>query len=452
MGDEFTMEGVEALARSICRFLIESGHSPSQNRIIVGYDTRKNSNEYADAVARIASSVGFHVLMPERDSPTPVIANAVKYWNACGGIMITASHNPPDWNGVKFIPYYAGPANEEITSTIQQLVSLKGEEPLEEADDPGRIERIDPFQAYFEDIRAMLGAVVLSRSDLKIVYDPMHGTGRGYVDRLLSSFGVEVITINGEADEDFGGVQPDPSEEKLGDLMEAVQSNGADLGLATDGDADRIGAVAPDGTYVSPNMLFPLLASKIQDSKRGGIVRTVATTSSVDALAQSLGVEVHEVPVGFKYIAPYLMDDKAVIGGEESGGFGYWDHVPEKDGILTSLRTAELLAQREKSITELLEDFFAKHGRFISRRTQVPIPEEMTEGIKRSTKDFTEALGQKPAKVVRKDGLKAYLDNKTWLLLRPSGTEPVVRIYAEAESEDRVLELLEAGKGLISGD
>ncbi len=448
MDEEFTMEGVEALAKSICTFLVKSGNSPSENRIIVGFDTRKNSEKYAQRVSEVASSAGFNVLKSERDAPTPVIANAVNYWDACGGVMITASHNPSDWNGIKFIPYYAGPANEEITNTIQILVSQGTSEISFEEQETGDIENIDPFQAYYEDIRAMMGAVVLSTSDLKIVYDPMHGTGRGYVDRLLNSFGVDVVTINDHPDPDFGGIQPDPAEERLTALSQKVQEEGADLGLATDGDADRIAAIGPDGGYISPNMIFPLLATKIQSAKRGGIVRTVATTSSVDGLAADLGVELHEVPVGFKYIAPYLMKEKAVIGGEESGGFGYWDHVPEKDGILTSLRIAEMLAERKKPITDLMNEFSEKYGKFVSSRSQVPMAIS-DEDFKISTKQFTKALGSRPKKVVRKDGIKAYLDSGSWLLLRPSGTEPVIRVYAEADSKEEVDRLIGIGKNLM---
>lgn len=450
MGEDFTMDGVESLASSICQYLVETGYTPSDSRLIVGYDTRRNSEKFASKVATIASSVGFDVLMPERDAPTPVIANSVKHWSACGGIMITASHNPPDWNGIKFIPEYAGPANENITSTIQSLVAQNATPKTIESSE-GEIARIDPFPPYFEHIRAMLGAVALSTSKLKVVYDPMHATGREYVDRLLRSFGVDVITINGNLDPDFGGSQPDPAEERLADLKEKVVEMEADIGLATDGDADRISAIGPDGGYISPNMLFPLLASKAQARKRGGIVRTVATTVAVDALAAKLKIPLYEVPVGFKYIAPYLMEEKAIIGGEESGGFGFWDHVPEKDGILTSLRIVELLAQRHTSMNSLLDDFSAEFGTFVSRRVQVPLSEDMREKIGKAAKDLGEVLGRKPSKVIRIDGLKIYLEKGSWLLLRPSGTEAVARIYAEAPSEDEVEELLNAGRTVLGG-
>jgi phosphomannomutase len=447
MDEDFTMEKVEGIARAVAQYLIEAEFSPQENRVIVGFDTRKNSEEFAGKAAEVFSSTGFGVLMSERDVPTPVIAYSVKHWEACGAVMITASHNPPDWNGIKFIPSYAGPANEAITSKIQLLIGQEAQ-PRKEAES-GDIERIDPYSAYFENIRAMLGAVALSTSKIKVVYDPMHATGRGYVDRLLRSFGVEVETINADADPAFGGTQPDPSEDKLGDLREKVTEMGADIGLATDGDADRISAIGPDGRYISPNMLFPLLAAKAQSRKRGGIVRTVATTSAVDALAERIKVPVYEVPVGFKYIAPYLVDQKAVIGGEESGGFGFWDHVPEKDGILTSLKIVELLAQRHVSMTSLLDDFAAEYGTFVSSRTQVPLSESMREKISKGAGELSKTLGRKSKKVLRTDGLKVYFDG-SWILLRPSGTEPVARIYAEASSQDEVDVLLEAGRTLLS--
>jgi len=451
MTEEFTLDAVESLASAVCQYLIEAGNEPSDSRVIVGYDTRRNSDVFASKVADVFASAGFGVLMTERDAPTPVVASSVKHWNACGGIMITASHNPPDWNGMKFIPDYAGPANKEITGRIQALVAQQAA-PDTGGVAEGRIERIDPFSAYYEHIRAMLGAVVLTTSELKVVYDPMHGTGRGYVDRLLRSFGVDVITIHEDPDPDFGGVQPDPAEEKLQDLREKVLEVEADLGLATDGDADRISAMGPDGRYISPNTLFPLLASKAQNKKRGGIVRTVATTAAVDALAAKLRVPLYEVPVGFKYIAPYLMEQKAVIGGEESGGFGFWDHVPEKDGILSSLRIVELLAQRKDSMPGLLEKFSQEFGTFISKRIQVPLSEDMRSKIGRAAKALEKSLGRKPTSIVRIDGLKAYFGSGEWVLLRPSGTEPVARIYAEASSEEDVDRLLQAGRSVLEGD
>ncbi len=450
MDEDFTGERVESIASSISQYLIEADVDPLDSRIIVGFDTRRNSEEFASRAADVFSSVGFHVLMPERDVPTPVIAYSVKHWSASGAIMITASHNPPEWNGIKFIPGYAGPANEKITSRIQSLIA-EGVEPKAQEGVQGEIERIDPFSAYFESIRAMLGAVALSTSKIKVVYDPMYATGRGYVDRLLRSFGVDVTTIHGDADPDFGGVQPDPTDEKLADLKEKVVETGADIGLATDGDSDRISAVGPDGRYISPNMLFPLLASKAQNRKRGGIVRTVSTTSAVDALAAKLNVPLYEVPVGFKYIAPYLMEEKAVIGGEESGGFGFWDHVPEKDGILSSLRIVELLAQKHVSMTSLLDDFASEFGTFVSRRIQVPLSEEMRGKISRGSRELGKLVGRKPTKVVRTDGLKVRFGGGSWVLLRPSGTEPVARIYAEASSEEEVQKLLEAGSSLLGG-
>jgi len=446
---EFTPERVDSIASAISQYLIEANFLPADNRVIVGFDTRKNSEEFAKRAADILTSVGFQVLMSERDVPTPVVAYSVRHWAACGAIMITASHNPPEWNGIKFIPRYAGPANEEITSRIQNLI-LDGAEPKGEEGAEGEIERIDPYSAYFENIRAMLGAVALSTSKIKVVYDPMHATGRGYVDRLLKSFGVDVTTINGDPDPNFGGEQPDPSEERLDDLKKSVQDLGADIGLATDGDSDRISAVGPDGQYISPNMLFPLLATSAQGRKRGGIVRTVATTSAVDALAAKLKVKVHEVPVGFKYIAPYLMDQKAVIGGEESGGFGFWDHVPEKDGILTSLRIVELLAQRHVSMTDLLKEFADEYGTYTSSRIQVPLSDDMREKITKGAKELGKIVGQKPSKVLKTDGLKLYFPKESWVLLRPSGTEPVARIYAEARDSSEVEKLLEAGRTLLT--
>ncbi len=450
MDGDFTVENLETLVRSICQYLTEAGHSPSANRLAIGFDTRVNSELFAMKAAEVACSYGFTVLMPGRDSPTPVIAYSVKHWAASGGIMITASHNPSEWNGLKFIPSYAGPADEKITGRIQTLFD-QGEQAAVAEARKGEIVRIDPFPPYFEHVRAMLGAVALSTSGIKVVYDPMHGTGRGYVDRLLRSFGIEVVTMNSDPDPTFGGAQPDPTEERLSDLKEKVVETGASVGLATDGDGDRISAIGPDGRFISPNMLFPLLAQKVQQRKRGGIVRSVATTAAVDRIGGKLKVPVYEVPVGFKYIAPYLVEQKAVIGGEESGGFGYWDHIPEKDGILASLRIVELLAQRQQSINGLLDAFSAEFGTFVGRRTQVDIPDGMPDKLGKAARDLGDLAGRKITKIVKIDGLKVYFEGNGWLLVRPSGTEPVARIYAEASTDEAVDELLAAGRALLTG-
>ena len=449
MDEDFTASKVESIAAALSEYLVESENQPSESRVIVGFDTRRNSGDFANKATEVFTSAGFDVLMAERDVPTPVVAYSVKHWAACGAVMITASHNPPEWNGMKFIPNYAGPANEEITTKIQTLIA-QGAEPRK-AEESGDVKRIDPFSAYFEHIRAMMGAVALTTSHIKVIYDPMNATGRGYVDRLLRSFGVEVETINAHPDPNFGGRQPDPAEEKLSQLKERVLEAGAAVGLATDGDADRISAIGPDGRYISPNMLFPLLATQVQSRKRGGIARTVATTSAVDALARKLKVPLYEVPVGFKYIAPYLMDQKIVIGGEESGGFGFWDHVPEKDGILTSLRIVELLAQSHDSLSGLLGKFAEEHGEYVSSRTQVPLSEDMRARIGKGAKDLAALAGRKAAKVLKTDGLKVYFEDGSWVLVRPSGTEPVARIYAEGKSQEQVDGMLKAGTAFLSG-
>ena len=421
MGDGFNEDNFRLVVSSICQFLLDTGHDPSENRVVVGFDTRRDSGRYAAIASSIASSIGFDVMKADRDTPTPVVAFCVRHWSACGGIMITASHNPPEWNGVKFIPSYGGPADQKSTNSIR---------------------------SYLEHVRAMLDAVAFSSSDLTVVYDPMHGTGRGYLDRLLSGFGAEVITINSDPDPEFGGGKPDPVEERLKDLSEEVVKRGADIGIATDGDADRMAAVGPDGAYIAPNSIFPLLAEAVQLRKRGGIVRSVATTSAVDALCEKLKVPLYEVPVGFKHIAPYLVNEKAVIGGEESGGFGFWDHVPEKDGILSSLRLLEYMIRSKSSVRQLLEKFYSEFGSYFSRRTEAPLTDETRSRLRKISRSPESVFERKVERVLRIDGVKIYFDDG-WLLLRPSGTEPVVRIYSEASTAEAAEGLIQLGMSAL---
>ena len=446
MGDGFNEDNFRLVVSSICQFLLDTGHDPSENRVVVGFDTRRDSGRYAAIASSIVSSVGFDVMRADRDTPTPVVAFCVRHWSACGGIMITASHNPPEWNGVKFIPSYGGPADQKSTDSIRSIIEQGPV--LPDGNPEGQIVPVDPFSAYLEHVRAMLDAVAFSSSELTVVYDPMHGTGRGYLDRLLSGFGAEVITINSDPDPEFGGGKPDPVDERLKDLSEEVIKRGADIGIATDGDADRMAAVGPDGAYIAPNSIFPLLAEAVQLRKRGGIVRSVATTSAVDALCEKLKVPLYEVPVGFKHIAPYLVNEKAVIGGEESGGFGFWDHVPEKDGILSSLRLLEYMIRSKSSVRQLLEKFYSEFGNYFTRRTEAPLTDKTRSTLRKISRSPESVFERKVERVLRIDGVKIYFDDG-WLLLRPSGTEPVVRIYSEASTAEAAEGLIQLGMSAL---
>ncbi|MHC1628826.1 MAG: phosphoglucomutase/phosphomannomutase family protein [Candidatus Nezhaarchaeales archaeon] len=443
MDEDFTIDGVKLVAQAIADYIKSRGLARSG--VVVGYDARRNSEEYAKACIEVLAGNGITTYKAIRDTPTPVVAFATTRLRASGAIMITASHNPPKYNGIKFIPHYGGPASTEITQEIERSIS-KAEVnaiSIKEAEKKGLVAEIDFREEYVEWVLSLVDVDIIKRAKLKILANPLHGSARGYLDEVLRRAGCEVKCIRCDRDPSFGGLMPDPTlPETLSDMVSLMQ--GFDLGVATDGDGDR--AAAYSKGFISPNMLFPILLKHMLDKGiKGGVVRTVATTHMVDEIAMKNGLKLHEVPVGFKNIAPYLLMGEAVIGGEESGGFGYKWHIPEKDGILTCLYIVEALASSEKrSIEDVMHDIEREYKLLYSIRGHVDIlrPDRFKMALMSlEPKSIDE---YRVRSICRIDGAK-FITDKGWLLIRPSGTEPVVRVYAEAESPDIAKKMLEWG-------
>jgi len=450
IAEDFTFGGVRRAAAAIAGHVLAKKKSAV---LIVGYDTRFFSEEFALAAATVLKSHGCRVLLCQEPTPTPTISHAILHGKLDGGVNITASHNPAQYNGLKFSGPDGGPALPEITKDIEKRAAETPDVPGSNHESAREFEAIEPRDAYFNQLRKVVRFDVLKKAKGSFVCDAVHGCGAGWLDRILGESGIAVTAIRTKRDVLFDGTGPDPSEENLAPLRKAVAEKSALAGLATDGDADRFGIVDRDGLFVSPNHILGLVFDYLLETRDEelGASRSVATTHLLDAVAKLHGVKVYETPVGFKYVGPLLREGKIALGGEESAGMTIRGHLPEKDGILACLLVAEMIAAREATITEQLRDLFRRVGReFWPVRENLHLPEEVQSRLpERLRGDFKEFAGRRVAHTDRTDGLKLILDNDTWLLMRPSGTEPVVRIYTEAATLGASQKLAESARAWI---
>ena len=439
--EAFTDARIRAVGRAVATYLDDGG---TEGTVVVGYDARETSPGIADELARVLREAGRDVLLPERDVPTPLVAWAIVDRDLAGGLMVTASHNPPEYNGIKYVPEDGAPALPGVTDAIE--ARLAEPEPLPESE-WGEVREVDLVESHAEHALELVDADL---DGLAVAYDAMHGSGRGVTDALLERAGADVTRVRCDADPTFGGEPPEPSAAHLGPLVEAVGHDPtlADLGVANDGDADRVAVVTPEGV-LDANLFFAAVYDYLLESDSGPAVRTVSTTFLVDRIAEAHGESVYETPVGFKWVAEAMADHDALMGGEESGGFSVRGHVREKDGVLMALLAAAAAAEEpfEERVARLLDE----HGEVHQSRVSVGCPDsEKTRVVGEIEAALPERVaGVDVERVNDADGFKVLLADGSWLLVRPSGTEPKLRVYAEAESEARVEELLEAGRELV---
>lgn len=445
IADEFTFNNVCRVTKAIANYLQGKG---ATGEVVIGFDNRFLAPEFAAAAAEVLTASGFTVYLPSRSVPTPVTAWAVKKYQAVGALMFTASHNPPAYCGLKFIPDYAGPAIPVITEAIEKEIAaitaaadVRRLE-LEEARQRGLLRELQPEEAYLDYLEDLIDVEALKQARLKVVVDPLYGAGIGYLENFLRRAGCQVHTIHNYRDPLFGGYMPDPGARGLAELARQVEDLGADLGLALDGDADRFGVVDSDGTYIKANeILYLIMAHLLLHRKcRGPVARTVATTHNLDRLAEAHGLEVIETPVGFKHIGQALLERSCILGGEESGGMSICGHVPEKDGILATALVAELRAVQGCSLGAILNDLQEQYGRLVSRRLDIQVTPKIKARVLRELPHLAPlSLAGIPVKErLLLDGIKLTLADGSWVLLRPSGTEPLFRLYTEAASEERL--------------
>ncbi len=454
---DFTFDNVRACAQGVADYLKKSGLA---NRgLIIGYDTRFASEDFASAAAEVVAGNGIKVRLCSRETPTPVISFAVLKQKAGGAIIITASHNPAAWNGFKYKSESGSSAPTEVTAEIENGISRAlatgkiGRMPLAEALAHGSVEYIDLAPVYFDQVARLVDIDELRQAKLKIVVDPMYGAGIGYLRTLLNGGNIELIELNSEHNPLFPGIErPEPIASNLGKLSATVKEQGASVGLATDGDADRMGIVDEKGTFLTQLQVFALLCLYLLEIKgeRGPIVKTITTTSMVYRLGEIFNVPVYETSVGFKYVAPKMLAEKALIGGEESGGYGFRGHVLERDGILACLYFLDLMIKTGKTPSSLIEYLYSKVGPHYYHRVDVEFTESERQAVINRVKDsaLENIDGVKVAKFDTSDGFRFILADNTWLLIRFSGTEPVLRVYAETDSQARLKRLLEFGREL----
>ncbi|HLG22040.1 MAG TPA: phosphoglucomutase/phosphomannomutase family protein, partial [Candidatus Manganitrophaceae bacterium] len=459
LAEDFTFERVRLVTQAIADYLNQAG-GDRPKRMVVGYDTRFLGSRFAEAVASVLAGNGIETVRSISPVPTPVISFEILRRKLSGGIIVTASHNPSEWNGLKFSPAWGGPALPETTVQIENRANFLLERPapirrrlFSEAAPEGLWKEEEIGGAYRDQVSRFLDDAAFRRNPLKVTVDLFWGTALGYLDTLLEEKGVSVDLIHAERDPSFGGVRPDPEGEGLDDLRRAVKEGGSDLGLGTDCDADRFGVLDRGGIAVPPNYIIALLVDYLVSDRKmeGKVARSVATSHLVDAVAKYHHLEVVETPVGFKYIGELIAQDALLLGGEESGGISVRGHLPEKDGILTSLLVAEMVAKRRRTLREMLDALFQRVGSFYPKRLDLPLTEEgrekLTAGLKRPPSSIA---GKKVLSVSRLDGVKLLLEGGGWVLARPSGTEPVARIYAEAESEEETRRFIEAFREWIA--
>jgi alpha-D-glucose phosphate-specific phosphoglucomutase len=450
IAEEFTVSNVRRAVAGIARYV--AGRNPGGARVIVGRDPRYMGERFAGIAADVLASAGVKPLVIAEAAPTPAISYEVTRLQADGAINFTASHNPPEYSGIKFSTPDGAPALPEVTSAIEALIAAnegaEGNAPAQTA-----AETIDPKPAYLARLKELVDFTVVRASGLKVVFDPLWGAACGYPDELLREAGIPVATVHDVRDVLFGGHAPEPEGHLLNQMREKMKETGARIGIATDGDADRFGIVDEDGTFIQPNYIIAVLLDYLVETRnwKNGVAKSVATTNMINALAEHYGVPLYETPVGFKYIGELIKQDKIAIGGEESAGLSIRSHVPEKDGIIAGLLCCEAVARRKKPIGAQIKDLFGKVGSFYPQRENFRLTPEMKATFTSKLKtDPAELSGRKVKQTVRTDGLKLVFEDGSWVCYRMSGTEPVVRVYSEARSEPELEKLAAAARDWIA--
>lgn len=451
IADDFTIANVRRAVTGIARYVISQ--KQSRAKVIVGRDPRYMGDRFAEVATEILAGFGIKPLVIPEPAPTPAIAFEVIRLKADGAINFTASHNPPEYNGIKFSTPDGAPALPEVTKRIESLIPADREPvTLPSAIEKPAASQIDPRPPYLARLKEIVDLTLIKKSGIKLAFDPLWGAARGYPDHLLREAGIEVATVHDERDVLFGGHAPDPEAHLLDDLREKMKATGAHVGIATDGDADRFGIIDQDGTFIHPNYVVALLFDYVVESRgsQNGVGKSVVTTNMVNALAEHYGVELHETPVGFKYLGELIKADRIALGGEESAGLSIRHHVPEKDGILAGLLCCEAVARRKQSLLAQIHVLFNKVGSFYPQRENFRLtPEAQEKFTRKMQSDPAELDGRKVSQIVRTDGLKLIFSDGAWVCYRVSGTEPVVRVYSEARSESDLRKLASAAREWI---
>jgi len=444
---DFTFENVRIVSQAI------ADHFKGKEVVFaVGYDWRFLSEKYAELVTEVLAGNGIKVLLSDKACPTPLVSLAIKNRKLAGGIMITASHNPPSYNGIKIKAPYASSADEGITRSVESLLgknSVKGIS-LKDGIDSGIVELVDLKPEYMNFINSYIDMNLLKGSRLNILVDCMHGVGDGYIKEILKDTKIKITQMRAGRDPLFGNVNPEPIPKNLNAVFQAMKNEKYDIAIVNDGDADRIAAVMPGGEYISAGQIMALLLLHFVEDKKwtGGVVKTISNTTLIERIAKKYKLRLYETPVGFKYICRLMLDEDILIGGEESGGIGVKDYMPERDGMLLGVLLIEMMAHRKKGILDIMADVEKEYGRFCYKRIDMDYPDDKKKKLMELLKaNPPKEILKRPVKEVKSDdGYKFILEDQSWLIMRLSGTEPILRVYAEAPSNDLAQAYLEIGK------
>lgn len=458
IADDFTFENVRRAASAIANYVLKN--EDARRGLVVGYDTRFGSRMFAQAVAEVLAAAGIPVRLANDYTPTPALSFGVKHFRAAGGVMITSSHNPWNWNGVKYKASYGGSARPAIIGAIEKELDAA----LPKSGTPGAITETDFKQPYIAAIKKFADIDKIAGAGFKFLIDCMYGAGRGVLAGIFAERGIDFVEIRAQVNPLFPGINPEPIEPHVREAQETVVREQCHGGFITDGDADRIGAVAEDGSYVDSHKIYSILLRWLLERKRwpGEVVRAFNTTKMLDRIAAQHGRKLHECGIGFKYICDLMLEREILIGGEESGGIGITRHLPERDGILNALLLANVMAEEKRTLAELVRDLQEEYGEHYYARLDMHIPNDIKDSaIARAGNGVHEIGGHKVLRVETLDGVKFFLDAprghagrsappaESWLLLRASGTEPLLRVYSEAGSPEVVQELLSAAEAFV---
>ena len=443
IADNYTFKNLKIISQAVADYL-----GPGK-KAAVGFDTRFMSQEFAQIAAEVLNNNGIKVVLSDRPIPTPALSFMVKSRKMDLGVMITASHNPAEYNGFKIKTPSGGGAGTEVTSDIEARL---GKTPVKEKSSiSGKIKKEDLTRNYVSFIRSYIDLKKIKHKKFKVLVDAMHGSGDSFIAQILKGTNIKLEFLRNNINPSFGGTRPEPLEENLEELKQRVKAQGFDLGIALDGDADRIAGVAPGGVFIHPQKILGLLALHLHQDRRwsGGIVKTICGTMMIDNIAKFLGVRLYETPVGFKYISNLMENEDIVAGGEEAGGMGVKGYIPERDGTVAGLLLLEMMAYRNKDILKILNEVEKRFGKYYYVREDLQLKKHM-EPKKENLP--SQLLGKKVVEIKDFDGIKLICQDMSWLMFRGSGTEPIMRIYAEAKSLDRAKKLLSLGKEIILKD
>ena len=442
IADTYTIENVKILTQAVADFL------GKEKKVAVGYDTRFMSAKFAQTVAVVLKSNGIEVILSDRPIPTPALSFAVKSRKLDLGIMITASHNPADYNGFKIKNAAGGGASQELTREVEDLLTIT---PVQDSALVESIEVVDLIKDYIKFIRNYINLKEIKHKKFKVLVDSMYGSGDSFIAQVLKGTDIKLEFMRNTINPSFGGGRPEPVEENLAELKRRVKDEKFDLGIALDGDADRIAAVAPGGVFIHPQKILGLLALHLNQDRlwSGGLVKTICGSTMMDNIAKFLGIKLYETPVGFKYISNLMETEDIVAGGEEAGGMGVKGYIPERDGTMAGLLLIEMMAYRNKNILKILNETEKQFGKYYYVRQDFHLDKRVEPKKENLPKEL---LGKKVVEIKDYDGIKLICEDSSWLMFRGSGTEPIMRSYAEAKSLLQAKKLLALGKEIILKD